>query len=121
MVEVTPDEVFALVDRLEARLDPTELALTRERAVEIDRRGRTLPAEERHLLRLFCPVLDRASGDCRAHEVRPIACRAICRSIIGAAKPIGGHADADPEAGRLGSHSRRGDERADHPAGGRWI
>jgi Fe-S-cluster containining protein len=75
MVEVTPDEVFALVDRLEARLDPAELAATRDRAVEIDRRGRTLPAEQRHLLRLFCPVLDRASGDCRAHEVRPIACQ----------------------------------------------
>jgi Fe-S-cluster containining protein len=75
MVEPTPDEIFALAAHLEATLDPAALAVLEARAAENTRRGAGLPAEERHRLRLFCPVLDPASGACRGHPVRPTACQ----------------------------------------------
>jgi len=75
MVEITPDEVFALTAELEASLDAETLADIKQRAKEVDRRGRDLPPWERFLLRLFCPVLDRASGACRGHAARPAACQ----------------------------------------------
>jgi hypothetical protein len=75
MVEVTPDEVFALVAHLEATLDEGALATVQKRVAEIDRRGRGLPSVERHRLRLFCPALDRSTGACLGHPVRPIPCQ----------------------------------------------
>lgn len=74
-VEITPDEVFALVAELEATLDAESLAEAQHRAKEVDQRGRALSPGERHLLRLFCPVLNRASGACRGHAARPAACQ----------------------------------------------
>lgn len=74
-VEITPDEVFAIAGQLAAMLDAESLAEARRRAEEVDARGGGLPPGERHLLRLFCPVLDRASGACRAHAARPAACQ----------------------------------------------
>ena len=74
-VEITPDEVFALVAELEAGLDAESLADVKRRAKEVDQRGRDLPPWERYLLRLFCPVLDRVSGACRGHAARPAACQ----------------------------------------------
>lgn len=74
-VEVTPDEIFALRDQLEATLDGADLAAARLRAAEVDRRGGALPPGERYLLRMFCPVMDLASGACRAHGVRPAGCQ----------------------------------------------
>jgi Fe-S-cluster containining protein len=75
MVEITPNEVFALVAELESTLDPESLTEAKRRAQEVDQRGRKLPPWERFLLRLFCPVLDRTSGACRGHAVRPAACQ----------------------------------------------
>jgi hypothetical protein len=75
MVEVTPDEVFALVDHLTATLDAVALAELKARAAEVERRGRGLSSEHRHQLRLFCPVLDRATGACLGHPVRPTPCQ----------------------------------------------
>ena len=74
-VEITPDEVFALKAELEATLDEASLAEAKAQALEIDTRGRGLPPGERYLLRLFCPVLDQASGACRGHASRPAACQ----------------------------------------------
>lgn len=74
-VEITPDEVFALVGQVEATLDAASLAEAKSRAVAVDQRGRDLPPGERYLLRMFCPVLDLASGACRGHAVRPAACQ----------------------------------------------
>jgi hypothetical protein len=74
-VEITPDEVFALVGELEATLDAESLVDAKRRAKEVDQRSRALVPGERHLLRLFCPVLDRASGACRGHATRPAACQ----------------------------------------------
>jgi len=74
-VEITPDEVFALVAEVEATLDAKSLAEVRARAVEVDRRGRGLPPGERYLLRMFCPILEQGSGACRGHVVRPAACQ----------------------------------------------
>jgi hypothetical protein len=74
-VEITPDEVFALIGQLEAELDATSLAELKSRAAAVDQHGRGLPPGERYLLRLFCPVLDQASGACRAHALRPAACQ----------------------------------------------
>lgn len=74
-VEITPDEVFALQAELEATLDIASLAEAKAHALEVDARGRGLPPGERYLLRLFCPVLDQASGACRGHASRPAACQ----------------------------------------------
>ena len=74
-VEITPDEVFALVAELNATLDPASLAEARRRAEDVDWRGRFLPPMDRYLLRLSCPVLDEVSGACRAHAARPAPCQ----------------------------------------------
>ncbi len=74
-VEITPDEAFALADELATRLDATSLGEARQRAQENDDRGRGLAPAERHLLRMPCPVLDRMSGACRGHAVRPAPCQ----------------------------------------------
>lgn len=74
-VEITPDEVFALIAHLEATLDAESLAAARHHAQDVDQRGRALPPGERYLLRLFCPVLDQASRSCRGHPVRPATCQ----------------------------------------------
>jgi hypothetical protein len=74
-VEITPDEVFALIGQLEAELNAESLAELKSNAVAVDQRGRALPPGERYLLRLFCPVLDQASGACRGHAMRPAACQ----------------------------------------------
>ncbi len=75
MVEITPDEIFALVAELEAELDAESLADVKQRVKEVNQRGRDLPPLERYLLRLSCPVLDRVSGACRGHAARPAACQ----------------------------------------------
>jgi Fe-S-cluster containining protein len=75
MVEITPDEAFALTRHLEATLDAETLAQVKIRAREVQRRQRGLSSEQRHALRLFCPVLDRATGACMGHPVRPAPCQ----------------------------------------------
>jgi Fe-S-cluster containining protein len=74
-VEITPDEVFALVAEVEATLDAKSLAEVKARAVEVDRRGGSLPPGERYLLRMYCPILEPGSGACRGHAVRPAGCQ----------------------------------------------
>jgi Fe-S-cluster containining protein len=74
-VEITPDEAFALMAELDDNLDAVALDDARARASENDRRGRDLPPKQRQLLRLFCPVLDRATGACRGHAGRPAPCQ----------------------------------------------
>ncbi len=74
-VEITPDEVFALARYLEARLDPPEFAELKRTTAAAAERGRGLPHDLRHALRIFCPVLDRTTGACRGHPIRPVPCQ----------------------------------------------
>lgn len=73
-VDVTPDEVFAIVDHL-ATLGAATLAAVQARASAADAALRGLGKVERHAKRIFCPVLDPATLSCLAHPVRPNACQ----------------------------------------------
>jgi Fe-S-cluster containining protein len=75
MVEPTPDEIFALGAYIATSVAAADQAELRRHAQENARRGAGMPAEKRHALRLFCPVLDRVTGACLAHPVRPVACQ----------------------------------------------
>ena len=74
-VPVSPDEIFALVDYLEASLPADTWAAVQTRARANDGRGHGMASVERHQLRMFCPVLDPASGACLGHAARPVACQ----------------------------------------------
>lgn len=75
-IDVTPDEVFALVDHLARTLTPAALAAVEARAAAADAVLHGLPPVERHRRRIFCPVLDPATSSCLGHPVRPNACQA---------------------------------------------
>jgi Fe-S-cluster containining protein len=75
-IDVTPDEVFALVDFLANTLEPSALAGVKARAAAADAALSGLPPVERHRRQVFCPVLDPDTHSCLGHAVRPNACQA---------------------------------------------
>jgi len=74
-VPVSPDEIFALVEHLAATLSPEVWAAVEVRARANNALGHGVPSVERHQMRLFCPVLDPATGSCLGHGARPVACQ----------------------------------------------
>lgn len=75
-IDVTPDEVFALVDYLARTLTPEALAAVKARAAAADAVLHGLSPVERHRRAIFCPVLDPDTLSCLGHPVRPNACQA---------------------------------------------
>jgi hypothetical protein len=73
-VDVTPDEVFAIVGHL-ATLGTATVAAVQARAAAADAVLHGLGKVERHAKRIFCPVLDPATSACLAHPVRPNPCQ----------------------------------------------
>jgi Fe-S-cluster containining protein len=74
-IDVTPDEVFALVEHLE-RTQPAEtLAAIKARAAAADARGHGLEPLARHNLKIACPVQDPATMECLGHAARPTPCQ----------------------------------------------
>ena len=74
-VEVSADEVFALVTYLERTLDDEALAALKTRARENDAIGHGLEPLARHRKRLVCPVQDPATKACLGHAARPNPCQ----------------------------------------------
>jgi hypothetical protein len=74
-IDVTPDEVFALIDQLERNLPAATLAVIKSRAIAADARGHGMEPLARHRERIFCPVLDPESWACLGHEARPTPCQ----------------------------------------------
>jgi Fe-S-cluster containining protein len=74
-VDVSPDEVFALIDYLERTLDPEALADLKARARERDAAGHGLEPLTRHRKRLVCPVQDPETKACLGHPARPNPCQ----------------------------------------------
>lgn len=75
MVDVAPDEAFAIADHLAKTLDADALARVKARAAAAYAALAGLPPVERHGKRVFCPVLDPETMSCLAHPVRPNACQ----------------------------------------------
>ncbi len=71
-VEVLAPEALVIADDLVTRGMDLEALGIRATA----RRVAAMTAEERHRLRVACPLLDQAEGRCSIHPVRPLACRA---------------------------------------------
>ena len=74
-VEVSADEVFALVDYLEQSLDAAALAALKTRAEANDAVGHGLEPLARHRKRLVCPVQDPTTKACLGHAARPNPCQ----------------------------------------------
>ena len=74
-VEVSADELFALVDYLEQSLDPDALAALKARARANDAIGHGMEPLARHRKRLVCPVQDPATKACLGHAARPNPCQ----------------------------------------------
>jgi Fe-S-cluster containining protein len=74
-IEASPDEVFALTAYLARTLPPADLAAFSVRARAADARGHGLAPLDRHRLRIPCPVLDPATGECLGHAARPNGCQ----------------------------------------------
>ncbi len=76
-VLASPPEVLHLAAHLVASFAGEELAGLRARVAEAAAHARTQTMEERAVARRPCPLLDVATGRCRAYEARPLSCRAF--------------------------------------------
>jgi len=76
-VLASPPEVLHLAAHLGSTFGAEELVALRAKVAEAANHARTQTMEERAAARRPCPLLDVASGRCRAYEARPLACRAF--------------------------------------------
>lgn len=74
-VEVSADELFALVDYLDQSLDAAALEALKARAAANDAVGHGLEPLARHRKRLVCPVQDPETKACLGHAARPNPCQ----------------------------------------------
>jgi len=74
-IDVTPDEVFALVDYLDRELPVETVAAIKARAVAADARGHGMEPLARHRQQIACPVKDPETMACLAHPARPTPCQ----------------------------------------------
>jgi Fe-S-cluster containining protein len=74
-VEVSADELFALVSYLDETLDEASLAALKARARDNDAIGHGLEPLARHRKRLVCPVQDPTTKACLGHAARPNPCQ----------------------------------------------
>jgi len=74
-IDVTPDEVFALVDHLERNLPAHRVAAIKARAIAADARGHGMEPLARHRLQIACPVQDPETMECLGHAARPTPCQ----------------------------------------------
>lgn len=74
-VEVSADELFALIDHLQRTLDPPALEALKARALANDAVGHGLEPLQRHRKRLLCPVQDPITRACLGHAARPNPCQ----------------------------------------------
>lgn len=75
LVATVEPEVFALARHLTATLAEAELATLRVRIADTAAQVRGLSTRQRFGKGLPCPLLDRRSRQCRAYDVRPLACK----------------------------------------------
>ena len=74
-VDVSPDEVFALVAYLDETLSDEDLAALKARAADADAQGHGLEPLVRHRKRIMCPVQDPVTKACLGHPARPTPCQ----------------------------------------------
>lgn len=74
-VDVSPDEVFALIAYLDENLSEEDLTALKARAAAADAQGHGLEPLARHRKRIMCPVQDPATKACLGHPARPTPCQ----------------------------------------------
>lgn len=94
LVSVLPPEAFYLANNIETAFEPAQAQAVKDRVIAHDRAHRGKSGAARHEGRIACSLLDPETWLCSVHGARPLTCRSMHSSDVGACKKAFDERDA---------------------------